>query len=90
MFCATRPASKPDGLRASMASATHSAAPRRLSGTYTVSATRAGSSITTKRQGWRFWELPVTRPASRICRTRASGRGRSAYARTSRLLTTAR
>ena len=45
---------------------------------------------TTKRQGWRFFELPATRPASRMRRCTSSGIGRSAYRRTSRLLATAR
>src|ERR1044072_8230979 len=46
--------------------------------------------MTTSRRACRFFELPATRPASRIRRSAAGSTARSSYLRTSRLLATAR
>jgi hypothetical protein len=47
------------------------------------------SRTTMKCQGWRFMPLPVSRPASTIRRTTASGIGLSWYPRTARSVRTA-
>ena len=81
MFCAARPASKVTGPLPPTTTATTSAAPRTLAPFHTASAARSrvpGSATTTKRQGWRFFELPLTRPASRMRRSTSGSIGRSA------------
>ena len=79
MFCAARPASNAVGPLPPTTTATTSAAPSTLSEAYTHSAARstnAGSRRTTKRRAWRFFELPATRPASRIRRCAPASIGR--------------
>ena len=81
MFWAARPASNETGPFPATITAITSAAPRTLSAAHTAAAVRSrasGDSTTTKRHGWRFFELPLTRPASRIRRSTSGGIGRSA------------
>ncbi len=81
MFCAARPASKETGPLPPTMTAITSAAPRTLSPAHTAAAVRSrasGEATTTNRQGWRFCELPLTRPASRMRCSTSGGIGRSA------------
>jgi hypothetical protein len=78
MFWVARPPSNAARGLSSTSIAMKSGVPARLPGAQIVDARASSTSrvcTTTKRHGWWFLALPLTRPASRIRRTTSSGTG---------------